>query len=103
MDVEITGGVPQFSFVVPLLWNAIFDSVLRGALPQGATSLGFEDDTLIVVSSKTVPELETLANAALSLVGERITKLSLQIATRKNRSAIEHPPRRESHLTQELT
>jgi len=75
MEVEISGRVPQGSVVGPLLWNATFDSVLRVPLPQGAKLLGFADDTydtLLVVSSKTVEELEALANNALRLVENRI-------------------------------
>ncbi|CAI6345687.1 unnamed protein product [Macrosiphum euphorbiae] len=83
MEVEISGGVPQGSVVGPLLWNATFDSVLKMPLPQGAKLPGFADDTLLVVSSKTVEELEALANYALRLVEDRISNLSLQIAADK--------------------
>ncbi|CAI6363639.1 unnamed protein product [Macrosiphum euphorbiae] len=88
MEVEISGGVPQGSVVGPLLWNTTFDSVLRVPLPHGAKLLGFADDTLLVVSSKTVEELEALANNALRLVEDRISNLSLQIAADKTEAVL---------------
>lgn len=88
MEVEIFGGVPQGSVVGPLLWNATFVSVLRMPLPLGAKLLGFADDTLLVVSSETVEELEALANNALRLVEDRISNLSFQIAADKTEAVL---------------
>ncbi|CAI6360351.1 unnamed protein product [Macrosiphum euphorbiae] len=88
MEVEISGGVPQGSVVGPLLWNATFDDVLRLPLPQGAKLLGFADDTMLMVSAKTIAQLETLANNALQLVVGRITNLSLQIAADKTEAVL---------------
>jgi len=57
-------------------------------LPLGAKLLGFADDTMLVVSSKSIAELETLTNNALRLVDGRITNLSLQIAADKTETVL---------------
>lgn len=66
MDVNISGGVPQGSVVGPLLWNVTYDPVLREEVPQGAKLLGFADDTLIMTSSNTITELESIANVTIN-------------------------------------
>lgn len=58
LDFEITGGVPQGSVVGPLFWNVTFDRVLKEPLNDGSKLLGFADDTLVLVSAKTVRYLE---------------------------------------------
>lgn len=42
MQVSVTGGVPQGSVVGPLLWNIIFNEVLRLDLKQVSELLGFD-------------------------------------------------------------
>jgi len=68
MGVNISGGVPQGSVVGPLLWNVTYDYALREQVPQGAKLLGFADDTLIVTSSNTIADLESLANVTINWV-----------------------------------
>lgn len=45
--------------------------------------LGFADDTLIVTSSNTIVELESIANVTINRVEGRISNLGLQIAAEK--------------------
>ena len=50
----VTAGVPQGSVLGPLLWNIMYDGVLRLQLPNGTTIVGFADDIAIVSVAKTV-------------------------------------------------
>jgi len=88
LEVCITGGVPQGSVVGPLLWNITYDEVLKLRLPSGTELLGFADDTLVVSSGKSIPELEERVNEALGLVAGKISDLGLEIATTKTEAVL---------------
>jgi len=68
IEVCISGGVSQGSVVGPLLWNLIYDDVLRLGLPPGAELFGFADDTLVVAASPSITELEATINESLARV-----------------------------------
>lgn len=48
MKNEVKRGVPQDSVLGPLLWNLIYDSVLKVNRPSGATIVGHADDTMVM-------------------------------------------------------
>ncbi|KAH8342794.1 hypothetical protein KR067_007886 [Drosophila pandora] len=50
---EVTAGVPQGSVLGPLLWNAMYDGVLRIPMAEGTSVTGFADDVAVVVLAKT--------------------------------------------------
>jgi len=84
----VTWGFPQGSVVGPLLWNIAYDRVLRLQLPAGAKILGFADDTMILVSGVTIPELELKANEALGAVLKEIRKIGLSLAVNKTEAVL---------------
>jgi len=88
LDFEIMGEVPQGSVVGPLLRNVTFDRVLKEPLNNGSKLMGFSDDTLILVSAKTVRDLGYRANNALLEVGQRINSLGLEIAINKTEAVM---------------
>ncbi|KAH8274636.1 hypothetical protein KR026_002359, partial [Drosophila bipectinata] len=46
----VSAGVPQGSVLGPLLWNTMYDGVLRLPMDEGTTIVGFADDIAIVVA-----------------------------------------------------
>ena len=65
----MTSGVPQGSVLRPLIWNIMYDGVLRLRLPNGTTIVGFADDIAIVSIAKTVKEIKEKTNIAIRNVG----------------------------------
>ena len=48
---------PQISVLGPILWNVMYDGVLRLNLPKGSRTIRFTDDILLVIRAKHLEEL----------------------------------------------
>jgi len=58
------------------------------SIPPASSLIGFADDTLVVSSRKTIPELETTANETLFLVSDEIRNLGLSLAVYKTEAVV---------------
>lgn len=88
LEIPITGGVPQGSVVGPLLWNLTFNEVLNLPMQEGSELFGFADDTLVVAIGKSIQELETRANEALSQVVDKISQIGLSLSVDKTEAVL---------------
>ena len=48
----VSAGVPQGSVLGPLLWNVMYDGILRLKFPKGTHIIGFADDIALMIKEK---------------------------------------------------
>jgi len=60
----ISGEVPQGSVLGPLLWNAMYDGILRITMPDEARLIGFVDDVAIVEVAEHLSDAERISKEA---------------------------------------
>lgn len=80
---KITGGVPQGSVLGPLLWNIMYNGILRLSLPRGTRMVGFADDVALLVIAKLLEEIIQMANEAIRMVRQWLAANGLQLADHK--------------------
>lgn len=101
-ELQIEAGVPQGSVLGPTLWDLAYDEVLRATLSSGALTVGYADDTIVVIGADTWQEATDLANLSAACVVRAISRLGLKIAPHKTQAIFIHygtrgaPPR--THL-----
>lgn len=82
-ELVITAGVPQGSMVGPLLWNGMYDGVLRLDLPGGTKIVGFADDIVLMVLGETQLQVEAYASESIRAVEEWMGHHQLTLAHQK--------------------
>ncbi|KAL7304664.1 hypothetical protein TKK_0002910 [Trichogramma kaykai] len=69
---SITAGVPQGSVLGPILWNVMYDSILRLKLEEGVRIVGFADDIAVVAVAGTTYEVEDILSHAIARVRDAL-------------------------------
>jgi len=91
---RVTCGVPQGSVLSPILWNVGYDRVLRVDLPPGCETLGYADDTAIVVVGDSLQKAVRRADVCTAIVVGEIRQLGLKVSPQKTEVIAFGGPRR---------
>ena len=84
----VTGGVPQGSVIGPLLWNVMYNGVLKLNLPGNAKIIGFADDIALVITASQTSEVTLVANACIRVVKSWLTSMGLALAEHKTEAVL---------------
>lgn len=85
---RVSCGVPQGSVLGPLLWNVLYDKLLRSRMPDGVKLVGFADDLAVIVIGKDQQELERKTRTAMNVVKEKLVDLDLQLNAEKTEAIL---------------
>ncbi|KYB29499.1 hypothetical protein TcasGA2_TC032967 [Tribolium castaneum] len=81
--VKVNSGVPQGSVLAALLWNVMYDSVLRIATSENVKLIGYADDLAVIITCKQIDDLEETANHVVAQIADWMETKRLKLAPEK--------------------
>lgn len=80
---ETNKGCPQESLLGPVLWNLIFDDLLRKIERAGFNVVAYADDAVIMVKGKTRLELEEKGQHIINLIDDWCYEHKMSLSPKK--------------------
>lgn len=100
--VEVRVGVPQGSVLGPVLWNILYDGVLRLDLTADARTIGFADDLALIVGARDENALMTNVNKCLEEIRYWMAAHELTLAPDKSEAVLMRGGRSREHVSFDL-
>lgn len=85
---EVQRGVPQGSVLGPLIWNIVYDKVLKVKKEKGSEVIGYADDTIITSVASTYEEAKIRACMQADRTIHEIGKIGLKVAIEKTEAIV---------------
>lgn len=87
-EYKITGGVPQGSVLGPLLWNIMYDGLLKVILPREAKLVAYADDVAIVIAAKHLEEINYAFDTTYGKISQWMKSVNLKLAEHKTEAVL---------------
>jgi len=85
---HVSAGVPQGSVMGPLLWNIVYDGVMRLTLPQGCQLTCYADDVALTVVGKHLNAVENTCSVAVQVISNWLLTVGLELAANKTEAVL---------------
>lgn len=85
---RVNGGVPQGSVLGPLLWNIMYDDLLKVKLPPGAEMVASADDAGLVITGKYLEEIQRIFGEGYEAVQQWMVSVGLKLADHKTEAVL---------------
>lgn len=93
ISYSVNRGVPRGSVLGPLQLNITYNGVLTSCEDTRALTIGFADDTLLIVTCQYPWEVEEIANEEICRITEKIVDMGCKFAAQKTAAISVKPGR----------